>query len=230
ALEGYRAVLRLDRGNTQARYQLATLYLDLGRRADAEAEFKATLDANPDLGAAWNSLGALAFVKGNLGEADRLVRRGLELEKRFRFGAYNLARIAEARGEGPQAEGLYRRELEIYPDHGKARFNLAQLLRERGDHAGYLAELRRALDASPDFSPAYFFLAREELEQGRLDAAEDLARRGLAVDSGSPVAPLGHYVLADVFNRRGRVALAQSQVAAARRLEATLRSRPEPVL
>ncbi len=230
ALEGYRAVLSLDRGNTQARYQLATLYLDLGRRADAEAEFKATLEANPDLGAAWNSLGALAFVKGDLAEADRLVRRGLELEKRVRFGAYNLARIAEARGEGPTAEGLYRRELEIYPDHGKARFNLAQLLRERGDRAGYLAELVTALDKSSDFSPAYFFLAREELEQGRLDAAEDLARRGLAVDSGSPVAPLGHYVLADVFNRRGRAADAQSQVAAARRLEAALRTRPEPVL
>ena len=230
ALEGYRAVLRLDAKNTQARYQLATLYLDLGRRADAEAEFKATVAANPEMGAAWNSLGALAFVKGDLAEADRLVRRGLELEKRVRFGAYNLARIAEARGERLQAEELYRRELEIYPDHGKARFNLAQLLRERGDRASYLSELRTATVKSPEFGPPYFFLAREELEQGRLDAARDLARHGLDVDSGSPVAPLGHYVLADVFNRQGRAAEAQSEVAAARRLEATLRVRPEPVL
>ncbi len=230
ALEGYRAVLRLDPKNTQARYQLATLYLDLGRRADAVAEFKATVEKNPDLGAAWNSLGALAFVSGDLVEADRLVRRGLELEKRVRFGAYNLARIAEARGERAQAEQLYRRELEIYPDHGKARFNLAQLLRERGDRAAYLAELRTALEKSPEFGPPYFFLAREELEQGRLDAARDLARRGLSVDSGSAVAPLGHYVLADVSNRQGRAAEAQSEVAAAHRLEAALRARPEPVL
>jgi arylsulfatase A-like enzyme/Tfp pilus assembly protein PilF len=230
ALEGYRAVLRLDPKNTQARYHLATLYLDLGRRADAEAEFKATVAANPNLGAAWNSLGALAFVKGDLDEADRLVRRGLDLEKRVRFGAYNLARIAEARGQRPQAEQLYRRELEIYPDHGKARFNLAQLLRERGDRTGYLAELRTALEKSPEFGPPYFFLAREELEAGRLDSAKDLARRGLDKDSGSPVAPLGHYVLADVFNRQGRPAEAQSEVAAARRLEGSQRARPEPVL
>ena len=230
ALEGYRAALRLDAKNTQARYQLATLYLDLGRRADAEAEFKATVAANPELGAAWNSLGALAFAKGDLDEADRLVRRGLEFEKRVRFGAYNLARIAEARGDRQKAEELYRRELEIYPDHGKARFNLAQLLRERGDRAAYLSELRTALEKSPEFGPPYFFLARDELEQGRLDAARDLARRGLDVDSRSPVAPLGHYVLADVLNRQGRTSDAQSEVAAARKLEGSLRARPEPVL
>jgi arylsulfatase A-like enzyme/Tfp pilus assembly protein PilF len=230
ALEGYRAVLRQDAKNTQARYQLATLYLDLGRRADAEAEFKATVAANPEMGAAWNSLGALAFVKGDLDDADRLVRRGLELEKRVRFGSYNLARIAEARGERPKAEELYRRELEIYPDHGKARFNLAQLLRERGDRTAYLAELRIALEKSPEFGPPYFFLGREELEQGHLDAARDLARRGLDKDSSSPVAPLGHYVLADVLNRQGRAAEAQAEVAAARRLEAAQRARPEPVL
>jgi choline-sulfatase len=230
AIAGYRAVLRLDPGNTQARYQLATLYLDLGRRADAQAEFQATVVANPGMGAAWNSLGALAFVRGDLAEAERLVRRGLELEERVRFGAYNLARIAEARGDLPQAEALYKRELEIYPDHGKARFNLAQLLRERGDRGAYLRELRAALEKSPEFGPPYFFLAREELQEGRLDTARDLARRGLGVDSGSAVAPLGHYVLADVLNRQGRPADAQSEVAAAHRLEASLRARPEPVL
>jgi arylsulfatase A-like enzyme/Tfp pilus assembly protein PilF len=230
AIEGYRAVLRLDPGNTQARYQLATLYLDLGRRADAQAEFKATVEANPEMGAAWNSLGALAFVKGDLAEADRMVRRALELEKRVRFGAYNLARIAEVRGDLSRAEALYKQELEIYPDHGKARFNLAQLLRERGDRTAYLRELRTALEKSPEFGPPYFFLARDELEQGHLEAARDLAKRGLGVDAASPVAPLGHYVLADVFNRQGRAADAQSEVAAAHRLEASLRARPEPVL
>ena len=48
ALEGYRGVLRVDPKNPQAWYQLATLYLDLGRRDEAAAEFTATVAANPD--------------------------------------------------------------------------------------------------------------------------------------------------------------------------------------
>ena len=73
---------------------------------------------------------------------------------------------------------------------------------------------------SRDFGPCYFFLAREELEAGRLDAAGDLARKGLEADPRSDVGALGHYVLADVFNRQGQPGRAQDEVAKARRLEA----------
>src|SRR4029453_6830396 len=69
------------------------------------------------------------------------------------------------------------------------------------------------------------FLAREELEAGRLDAAGDLARKGIEADPRSDVAALGHYVLADVFNRRGQPGRAQDEVAKARRLEAATRGR-----
>ena len=228
ALEGYRGALKLDPGNTQVRYQLATLYLDLGREREAVAAYREALAANPELGAAWNSLGALAFLRGDLAEAERLVDRGLQLEPRVRFGAYNRARILEARGDLAGAEALYRRELETYPDHGRARFNLAQLLRQRGDRAGYITELRASTEHAADFGPSFFFLAREELLAGRLDAAADLARRGLRADGGSEISPLGHYVLADVLSRQGKSAESQKEAEAGRRLEAALRRNPPP--
>ena len=55
----------------------------------------------------------------------------------------------------------------------------------------------------------------------------DLARKGLEEDPRSPVSPLGHYVLADVYNRQGQPGEAKAEVAKAQKLEAELRRRPE---
>jgi len=228
ALEGYRSVLKIDPRNPQTWYQLATLYLDLGRVGEAETTFKEALKHNPDMGAAKNSLAAIAFSRGEIADAERLVRQGLALEDDLRSSRFNLGRILEARGDLAGAERLYREELATYADNGRARFNLAQVLRQRGDRPGYLAELRLATEKAPDFGPTFFFLAREELRAGRLELAADLARRGLAVDTASEVAPLGYYVLADVYNRLGRRGDADREVGRAHRLEAALRRHPPP--
>jgi len=219
AVEGYRALLERQPRQPHVWYQLATLYLDLGRGSDAEATFREALKHNPKMGAAYNSLAALAFARGRNDEAERLVRQGLALDQDLRSSRFNLARVLEARGERDQAERLYREELVHFADHGRARFNLAQLLRQKGDQAGYLAELRASTEKAPEFGPSFFFLARESLRAGRLAEAEELARRGLAVDEASDLAPLGHYVLADVCARQGRRREADAEVARARRLE-----------
>ena len=148
-----------------------------------------------------------------------MIRKGLELEPEAKGGRYNLARVLEARGRFDEAESLYRAELSTYADHGKARFNLAQLERQRGNMAGYLNELRLSTEKAPDFGPAFFFLAREELNAGRLDSARDLAQRGLKVDNISEVAPLGHYVLADILSRQNKPKEAQEEAAKGKALD-----------
>jgi arylsulfatase A-like enzyme/Flp pilus assembly protein TadD len=228
ALEVFKSALRLNPKSPQSWYQLATIYLDLGRYGDAESTFKEALSANPKMGASYNGLGVIAFARGRVDEATRLVEKALALEPRLRTAEYNLGRFAEERGDAARAEKLYRSELETYPDNGRARFNLAQMLRAHGDREGYLAQLREGVEKAPDFGASYWYLAREELGAGRLDAAADLARRGLEAQPVSEVAPLGHYVLADVYNRRGEAAKAREEVAKAERLEAALRKNPAP--
>jgi tetratricopeptide (TPR) repeat protein len=226
AIEGYRTVLKLEPRQPHMWYQLATLYLELGRETEARKTFEEALKHNPSMGAAYNSLAALAFERGDLPEAERLVRKGLALEEDLRSSRFNLGRILEGRGQVADAERLYREELARFGDNGRARFNLAQLLRQRGDLAGFVGELREATVVAPEFSTAFFFLAREELRAGRLDVAAELARKGLDVDQGSTVAPLGHYVLADVYNRQGRAAEAREEVAKARKIESARRHPP----
>ncbi|MCL4821038.1 MAG: sulfatase-like hydrolase/transferase [Vicinamibacteria bacterium] len=229
ALEGYRAALARDGRKPQTWYQLATLYLDMGRVGEAEKTFREALVHNPKMGASYSSLGVIEFSRGRPQEAEALVRQALELEPEVRGGRYNLARLLELKGRADEAERLYREEIAGNSDHGKAWFNLAQLRRARGDRAGQRELLTSCVDAAK-FAPCAFFLAREELQAGDLEAAERRAKEGLEISSASEVAPLGHYVLADVHNRRGQRAEAQRQVDLARRLEAALRADPLPVL
>ena len=228
ALEVFRTALRVNPKNPQSWFQLATLYLDMGRLDEARGSFTEALAANPKQAAALNGLGAIAFQTGDLAKAETIVRQALALEPRLRTGNYNLARIREARGDVAGAEALYNEELASYADNGRARFNLAQIRRARGDRAGYLSELNDCVAKAHEFGACYFYLAREELDAGRLDPAADLAKRGLEAQPRSDTAPLGHFVLADVYSRRGESAMAEAEAAKGRKLEAALRKNPAP--
>lgn len=228
AIEGYRSALKLDAQNPQVWYQLAALYLDLGRTEEAERTFEEAVEVNPKMASGLNALAAIRYARDDLAGAEELVRRALAIDPDVRTGRFNLARIHEARGDTRSAEALYREELEVYPDHGRARFNLAQLLRQRGDRAGYLAELQRGTETAPEFGACFFFLAREQLNAGGLAEAAETARRGLAIDTQSEFAPLGHYVLADVYSRNGEPVRARAEAAAGEKLEAALRARARP--
>lgn len=219
ALRVFEDALSRNPRNPQAWFQLAILSMDMGDAEKAKRSFVRAAEENPKMGAAWIGQGALAFEASKLTEAERMVRKGLELEPEAKGGRYNLARVVEAQGRFDEAMALYRSELETFADHGKARFNLAQLERQRGNMGGFIAELRASTEKAPDFGPSFFFLAREELNAGHLDAARDLAERGLKVDDFSEVAPLGHYVLADIFSRLGKQKEAAAEAAKGKALE-----------
>jgi arylsulfatase A-like enzyme/Tfp pilus assembly protein PilF len=224
ALRVFETALSRNPKNPQAWFQLAILAMDMGDATRAKHAFVRAGEENPKMGASWIGQGSLAFSASRLAEAEQMIRKGLELEPEARGGRYNLARVLEARGRFDEAASLYRAEFGTFADHGKARFNLAQLERQRGNLNGYLSELRASTEKAPDFGPAYFFLAREEMNAGRLDIARDLAERGLKVDNISEVAPLGHYVLADIYSREGKPKQAEEEAAKGKALESRKRT------
>jgi predicted negative regulator of RcsB-dependent stress response len=71
---------------------------------------------------------------------------------------------------------------------------------------------------APDFAIGRLYLAKVLLDTGDLPGAEREAKAGLSLSPDPELAPLGHYVLADVYNRQGRVAEARSQQRAGDRL------------
>jgi tetratricopeptide (TPR) repeat protein len=79
---------------------------------------------------------------------------------------------------------------------------------------------------NPGFAEGYLYLAKLYLDRSeRFDEAIALALKGLELAPRSEFAPLGHYVLADIYNRLGRTTEASEEASRGRALEARWRAR-----
>jgi len=78
---------------------------------------------------------------------------------------------------------------------------------------------RKTVEIDPTFGTGQLFLAKALYDAGDLTGAEEWARKGLTNKPEPRMAPLGHYVLADVYERQGRAAEARREIEAADRLK-----------
>ena len=127
--------------------------------------------------------------------------------------------LAEQRGDATTARVAYEAEAAANPKNYGAQFNLGKLLLKDGRLPDATARFRAAVDARPEFAEGYLYLAKALLDGGQLPGAEKTARDGLARKPDPSIAPLGHYVLADIYSRQGRENEAAREVARARALE-----------
>ena len=221
ALAGFERYLQIDAHDAYVYYQMGELWMDRGDQAKAEAAFRKALELDPKVAAAKNALGVVALERGDLATAERLVNEAIAAKPDVRLAHYNLALLAERRGDLRAAEREYVEELKLHPESYKAAFNLAALYEQVGDREGQIEALKQSIVSNPRFAEGHFYLAKAYLDAGtRFDEAIRIARKGLELGPDSEYAPLGHYVLADLFNRQGRPRDAALEVAAGRALEA----------
>lgn len=220
ALAGFEHYLTIDPKNANVWYQVGEIYLDRGDDARATENFRKALEIDPREASAKNALGVLAFKHGDLVTAEREARAALEIKKDVRLAHYNLALIAEERQDPKTAEAEYRAELAEHPNASKAAFNLARLYERTGRVNEQIALLKEAVEQTPSFAEGEIFLAKAYLDNGvKLPEAIELAKKGLTHNPQAAVASLGHYVLADLYNRVGRPQDAAREVALGRALE-----------
>ena len=220
ALAGFEHYLTIDPKDAYVRYQMGEIFLDRNDLSRAESLFREALEMDSHVAAAKNALGAIAFRRGDIATAKRLATEALAMRADVRLAHYNLALVAEAQGDLATAEREYLEELESHPEAFKAAFNLSRVYARIGEPGLEIDALKQALDGNPEFADGHFFLAKAYLASGaNLDEAVRLARKGLELAPKSQMAPLGHYVLADIYNRRGAQADAAREAAIARKLE-----------
>jgi len=226
AVLGYEQYLLKDPKNAWVRYQLGELFVELDQLDRAEQAFRQSLADDTRVAAARNALGVIELKKGNLREAEAEVRAAIAQKPDVKLAHFNLALLAEARGDFATAAKEYQVEIDTHPDAFKAAFNLGRLHEQMGNATAQEAAFRKSIELNPYFAEGYFYLAKLYLDQGReLDEAARLAKHGLEIGPNSLYAPLGHYVLADLYSRRGLHADAEREAARGRALEATLRAR-----
>jgi arylsulfatase A-like enzyme/Tfp pilus assembly protein PilF len=221
AIIGYERYLQKDPKNAWVRYQLGELYVDLDQLDKAEDSFRRSLADDTRVASARNALGVIAFKRGDLSRAEQEIQAALTQNPEVKLAHYNLALIAEQRGDLQKAAREYQVEIDQQPNAYKAAFNLGRLYEQMGNAGAQEAAFRKSIELNPYFAEGYFYLAKLYLDQGRnFDEAIDLAKHGIGIGSRSPYAPLGHYVLADLYSRKGRAADAQREAEKGRALEA----------
>jgi tetratricopeptide (TPR) repeat protein len=216
---GFERARALDPRATKPLWQLADIWMQRGQYDRAESALKEALARKVDRPALLLKLAECYIEMKRYGEAE--VALGEVQAKRPDLASvhYDLALVYEARGDLERATHEYEAELTKDPTSYRASFNLAKLLLAARRHEQAVARFREAVASNPAFGTGYLYLAKALLDQGQLAEAEEMARRGLREKPEPKTAPLGHYVLADVYSRRGRLRESENEVAAARKLE-----------
>ena len=196
------------------------MLVDRGDLEGADGHLREAAALSPEMGAAVVSQGAVALLRADLESAEGLFEEALTIQPDVRLAHFNLALLAEERGDPRAAVDFYRRELDVHPQSYRVQFNLGRLLDSLGDRYGATAALEQSIEINPEFAIGHFFLAKSLVDRNEeLDRAMELARTGLELDPGSDMAPMGHYLLADIFTRLGRPEEARQELASARALE-----------
>ena len=212
AAAGYRRLLELDPNDNQAFYHLAEIHA-AREEYEAALEVLAGLEATGEERApAHNLKGECLLSLGRLDEAEAEFRLALEMDDLLSDAWYNLALLFEERGDGSRAVDAYETRLEMAPKDFRSHFNVAKLYGAMGDRDRMEASFRAAIGHNDEFAVGHLYLAKALLDRGELREAEETALRGLALEPEPEMAPLGHLVLADVYNRQGRTAEAEREV------------------
>ncbi len=218
ARTGFERARALDPRNGRVLFQLADIERRARRFDAAEAILKDALTREVERERFLLALGETYLDQKRLDEAAKALGEAAGIRPTLETVHFNLGLVHEERGELDKAVAEYERELAAHPKAYRAAFNLAKLLQRSGRGREAEERFRQVVALAPDFAIGRLYLAKALLDLGDLPGAEREARAGLAQKPDPALAPLGHYVLADVYNRQGRSAESRAQQQAGDRL------------
>jgi arylsulfatase A-like enzyme/cytochrome c-type biogenesis protein CcmH/NrfG len=218
ARAGFERARSLDPRNGRVLWQLADIAIQERDFDAAESILRDALRREVERERFLLKLAECQLERKRLDEAETLLREALAKKPTLETAHFNLGLVHEERGEREQAIAAYEKELAAHQGAYRAAFNLARLLQQAGRPHEALERFRLAARLEPGFAIGRLYLAKALLDAGDLPGAEREARAGLALGPDPSLAPLGHYVLADAYNRQGRTSEARREQSAGDRL------------
>jgi len=224
AKAGFERVVQLDPRGAKPLYQLAGLAARRQDYVEAARLLEQGLTLDADRPAFLTKLAEVRIAMNQLDQAETALAEAVKIKPEQPMAHYNRALVYEARGSAQGAIAEYETEIKISPKLWQPHFNLAKLLAAGGRRPEAIAQFKAAVDLDPEFGTGYLYLAKALADSGNLAGAEQAALRGLKLNPDPAIAPLGHFVLADVYGAMGREADAQREVALGRQMQGRVRS------
>jgi len=142
------------------RNDAASLYLELGRPADALKHFEAVARLRPQSAQAHYNVGVALEGTGRVGEAARAYETAVRLDPVYSHAHNNLGSLLLSAGRLDDARRAFERAVESAADNVEATNNLGAVLLALGDATAALPHLTRAIALRPTYPEAHFNLAR----------------------------------------------------------------------
>ena len=158
-----------------------------GRLDESKARIAAILESKPDDAALVHLSGLAALLSGDGPEAEKQLRRAIELDpNQLRFYE-SLARYFQATGRPGDMLATYEKAVTARPDSAPLQLIVGTLYELSGDPDKAKAAYERAVEIDPDLAPAKNNLAYLLAERGEnLDRALDLAQEAKAMLPENP--------------------------------------------
>ena len=159
---------------------------DAGNLAQAEALYRAAVEAAPRHARAHLNLGIVLAARGDDDGAAKAYETVLAIDPRHPFGNYNFARLCFLRGDHDQAETLALEALRAKPDFAQAQVVLGNALDALGKTGPAVVAFQAAVRLQPDDAGAWFNLALLLLVLERTDESEVAVKRVLQLIPDHP--------------------------------------------
>jgi len=225
AIAGYNRIMQLDPKDPKSYINIGEIYCEIKDFDKAISFLDKGISIDPEHSALAHNLLGLAYLDQKMLDlAEKEIHIALKMRPRIPDAHYNLGLLYEHKGDIPRAIEEYKEEIEIHPAAYPAHFNLALVYAKQGKLREQVTELKDAINSNKKFARSYLFLAKAYLDLNEnFNEAISLAKKGLELEPEAESAPLGHYVLADIYNRLGRMAEYTAEVEKGRALEQKLK-------
>ena len=154
AAAAFQQVIAAKPQDSEAYYNLGTLYLRKNSLADARRYLEQTLKLDPGYAEAWNNLGMIAGQEGQAEEAIHDFQQCLQLRPTYVIALLNLGNLYRRQGAMEDAEKLLGKALELEPDNPEANYSLGMLYARQQQLERAADFLQKAVSLKPDYPDA----------------------------------------------------------------------------
>jgi len=146
---GYEREIQRDPASVALHDDVAQVYLQLGRPAEAVAHFEASLRLNPQSAATHFNLGTALTVGGRFDEAIEQYGAALRLNPDYPRAHNNLGSVLLQRGNVQDATAHFTEAVRLDPANVEARSNLAVAYAAAGEYERAVELVQTALGLAP---------------------------------------------------------------------------------